>query len=159
MYEKLTARLAACNEQGKKTPKTITLTLREIEQILRLQEEMRRRKDTGGSEFIDSRLAKLLSRLNEQISALESKEVKSTSVTVIGERHLDMDALLRRVNRYCKEVYNLSLLREEMHRRIKEAEDTLANIESNIPMSQAAEFRRLVNDLAQADTDFLPENE
>lgn len=149
MLAQLKARVSACNEQGKKTPKSINLTMREIEQINALREL------TGGSEFTEVRLTKLYTRLEEQVSALESKEIKSTSVTVLGEKHLDMDSLLRKVNRYAKEVYNLAMVRQDMARRIKEHEETLKNIESNIPMSQAAEFKRLLTDISKSDIDFL----
>lgn len=144
MLEQFKARLEAVNAKGIKTPKTLTVLFKRAEDVIRLAEL------TGGSEFTETQLTKLFEYIEVNLAALETKEPPVGRVTVAGERHLSDEMIQRRVIRYNKTVYELSLLREEMKRRISEMENTLKAIESDVPMSQASQFKDLVNLLGQA---------
>ena len=137
-------RLAKVNSKGIKTPKTLTVLFKRAEDVIRLSEL------TGGSEFTNSQLTKIFEYIEVNLSALETKEAPARPVTVSGERHLTDEMIQRRVIRYNKTVYELSLLREEMNRRIGEMESTLESIRADVPMSQSHQFNELVNLLGQA---------
>ena len=137
-------RLAKVNSKGIKTPKTLTVLFKRAEDVIRLSEL------TGGSEFTNSQLTKIFEYIEVNLSALETKEAPARPVTVAGERHLTDEMIQRRVIRYNKTVYELSLLREEMNRRIGEMESTLESIRADVPMSQSHQFNELVNLLGQA---------
>lgn len=144
MLAQFQARLQAVNNKGIKTPKTLTILFKRANDVLRLQEL------TGGSEFTETQLTRIYGYIEENLKALETKEPPVNRVTVMGERHLTDEAIQRRVIRYNKTVYELSLLREETARRIADMENTLKSIEADVPLSQAKDFHEMINLLGQS---------
>lgn len=139
MFKQFASRIKVQSDNGKKTPTIITKHMAELARIDSILNH------NPSSEFAVSRKSVLVGYLEDEISALESKQVKNTKSVKVGENWLSDDQLARKANRHAGLIQELSRQREEMKRRITEIESALSKVDDSIPMAQREEYAALVN--------------
>lgn len=139
MSANFASRIKAQTEKGKKVPSIISKHMAELTRVEAILSR------NPSSEFANVRKVTLHGYLEEEISALESKQPKNTQAVKVGENWLSDDQLARKANRHAGLVQELSRQREEMKRRIAELENSLSKVDDSIPMAQREEYTALVN--------------
>lgn len=139
MSQNFVSRIKAQADKGKKIPSIITKHMSELARVDAILSRQ------PASEFANARKVTLHGYLEDEITALESKQPKNTQTVKVGECWLSDDQLARKANRHAGLIQELSRQREEMKRRISELESSLARVDDSIPMAQREEFIALVN--------------
>lgn len=141
-FGKFSARVSAC--AGKKVPSILEKHLKELERCEKILSAQPK------NEFASARIVTLVGYLNDEVTALESKEVKNSKSVKVGEIWLSDDQLARKANRHAGLVQEISRQQAELTRRLAELTAAKNRVADSIPMSQREEFTALVNLFGQS---------